>query len=233
MAKSKRNIAWNSSQQQRLKEQVRKYNKEIDKARRRKDFAENKNALPKKVDYRKLKKEIGNRNELNRTIKDLSRANRDTLKVIKSNEGAVSTKFEIRDLKLKVNRINRTRSQIEETTGIEMDKRSKFNFKNMIQSNFNKLKKAILNQSKSNYIENSFNQYRENYFSALSNEGYTQEIIDEIKGITEGLTNEQFIKLSTSNPFLEVKFVYDIMELEERTISIKQNWLNEIENLDD
>lgn len=232
----RKNIAWRASQKDRLKKAVSNYNKKINKLiKLNPDLKE---YLPEKVKSTIVKKEINTAKELNSFIKSLERLNKNKeIKLITNEQGVTLTNYEMREIKLKINKINRNRKKeiIEMNPSTEKGtmgsikknnlRPKNFNFNKMTKKDFEKFKQVLAKQSRSDFKDIQYKEYKENYLKAIKNN--LGEIGDKLYELIDSkVSGEMLYKKYYDDPVLQLDFYYDPYEAKQKAEIIYEHWLN-------
>lgn len=251
----KPNIKWRKSDAEKLDAAIKSYNKKIYNTRHRNP--ELKDIIPdtiKKTDRNKMLKELKSlpRNEFNKQIKSLERVlNPDAFKPVTSKTGNTVTKYEKREVGIKVAQINRDRTK--ERKAIEnMDatsrgeklgmkrgemgserlnalKPKKFNFDKIRGGKeWEKFKASIDKLSAPTARAERMEEYKANYLKGLQNAfgGYADDIIKVIEGLPADVVVETFY----SEQEATIDFFYEPQEMELKLDMLNDLWAGVEEN---
>lgn len=229
-------IAWQRRQSKKLSNAIRSYNSAITRASK---SGVDTSLLPDRLSVADVKSGIKTAKELNTRIKDLSRANIKTLTTVKqSKAGATLTAYDLRQIKLEVNRVNRKRVKVKEVfknlgnniiEQLGFHKRG-FNWDKKTNTDIKKLKAQLNIQQRDDYYDISFNQYRANYFSAMAQNGFSMEQINAVESLTKDLSPTEFMQLSLSEPSLKIGFTYDPHDANQKMQLMLEKWQEKITN---
>lgn len=210
------NIKWRESDEKELERITKNFNAKIE--RNLKKHPELKDILPDKVTKRDLKSEITTRQEFKKEINSLNRfLKRGAEKTITSKTGVTVTKWERKEIGIKVAGINRQRTierkAAENTEALtrgkpvglkrgEMGnvrtqelKKKKFDF-NKIKpgKEWEKFVESVEKQSKPSYNREKAERYKQNYIQALVNNlgDLADDLIDTIQQIPAKLVVETY-----------------------------------------
>lgn len=241
------NIHWRRSDYSKLSHLIRKANKKsFGLEVTRPDLAGH---IPELMDYKTEKANIKTRQDFNNFINKWNRYLREgSEELIKSERGAVATKFEVHEFQIAQNAENaRRRAQrkkLEKTettiggekTGVnraEMGrvkdnalKDSKKSFKNMSQKEWENAFKNFDKKMNSATRESEKLRHIRNYIKGLIAEGYSQELVDTMTHIPL----EDFSKVFYSDEIGTYDFIYDPLELkmkQEELIDLWQPYVDE------
>ena len=102
-------IRWRESDIDKLRKEIERFNRKITRLKQKGDPVVTA-ALPERLSYKKLKKDIVSRSELNRLYKSIERFTaRGSEQKVKTKSGVETTKFELADIRARVASINARR----------------------------------------------------------------------------------------------------------------------------
>ncbi len=253
----KSNIKWRSGDQQKLENEIKKFNAKI--YRTRVNHPELKDVLPKtilKEDKQQIIESLKNnpRSEFNKTINSLDRfLKKGAEKPITSKTGNTITKWEKKEVGLKVAQLNRERTK--ERKKIEaMDvtsqgqpvglkrgemgsermnalKPKKFNFDKIRGGKeWEKFKASINKQTSSTARNELMEQYKQNYLTSLDTAygGYADDVRKIIEELPADVVNETYYKEQEAT----ITFNYEKQEMEFKLDVIRNIWTGVKNNLD-
>lgn len=213
------NIKWRDKDISKLKRVVKNFN-----AKRVRIIKKNPTAsayLPTKVSYKELKNQIETREDFNREIKSLLRFSKKGAESIVSNDnGLLITKWERREIGLKVRRINNSRKKIRDrlnpsvktgTMGLvqEVGLRPKKDvFKDANRKKWEAFKETVHFQARSNYWADRYEQYLKNYIKSAENHlGVYADLIATLAKMAGG----QFLfDIYPNEPSLQIDYTYNL-----------------------
>lgn len=235
------NIRWGRSDYSKLSHLVRKVNKKVFAIDvKRPDIA---GYQPAMLDYQEAKNEIKTRRDFNNFIKKYERYLREGAEeIIKSDRGAVASKWEVKEFEI-AQRAENTRRRAEakklgekevtiagKETGnkrAEMgkirenaNKQSKKKFKNQSQQEWEHAKRLFEQRMKSNYKEKEYLQMQRNYTKGLIAEGYPDELIKMMNNID----SKTFAQVFHTDEIATVDFIYDPIELKAKADLLLDFW---------
>lgn len=215
------NIAWRQSQRNRLSRSVSKFNAKL--TRELKKNPELIEFLPARLNVQELRASIKTAKDLNNLVKTIDRAfKEDAFVPVQTEKGVKTTKYEIRETKLKVNKINRSRAKEKEKANPSTEKGTmgllktanlvpkKFDLEKMSQKEWEKFKAGVDKQILANSSFERKQRYRDNYLKAIEevfgtdNELYERILNADIDSLLEAYYND---------PILQLEFVYDPLQM--------------------
>ena len=247
----KPNIKWRTSDAEKLETEIKRFNKKIYNTRQR--HPELKDILPEtitKADKLQMINEFKNapRSEFKKTLNSLNRFTRPGAEqAVKSMTGNKVTKWEKREIGLKVGQINRQRTierakmeNLEATSqGVPLGlkrgqmgsermnalKPKKYNFDKIKGGKeWEKFKETIEKQSSFNYRQDKLEQYKANYLKGLDDVfgEYAKDIKDIIEQLPPELVNETYFKEQEAS----ITFIYDMQEMNLKLDVLSNIWGN-------
>lgn len=228
-------IRWSKAQQDKLKRDVQRYNNKISReVRKLKKQGIDTDYLPTKISVKEMKKQITTARDLRNFHNQVERIFKPkALEKVINKHGVESTKYEVHELKLKVNRINRARAKevaerIGDTQNRELGilerenlKPKVFNFKNITKRNWGKFKESVDTQAWDKFRQAKYQRYKENYLNALD---FLGEYAEPLKEIIGDIDEEEMFNAQFDDPILEIGFISDPIELELRVEAILNHW---------
>ena len=247
----KSNIKWRASDAEKLEAEIKRFNKKIYNTRHR--HPELKNVLPKtitKADKLQMIEEFKNapRSEFKKTLNSINRFSRPGAEeAVKAMTGNKVTKWEKREIGIKVGQINRQRT-IERAKMEKLDatsqgvplglkrgqmgsermnalKPKKYNFDKIKGGKeWEKFKDTIEKQSSFNYRQDRFEQYKANYLKGLDDVfgEYAKDIKSIIEKLPPELVNETYFKEQEAS----ITFIYDMQEMNLKLDVLSNIWGN-------
>lgn len=247
----KPNIKWRKSDAEKLETEIKRFNKKIYNTRQR--HPELKDILPKtitKADKLQMINEFKNapRSEFKKTLNSLNRFLRPGAEqAVKSMTGNTVTKWEKREIGLKVGQINRQRT-IERAKMENLDatsqgkplglkrgqmgsermnalKPKKYNFDKIKGGKeWEKFKDTIEKQASYNYMNDKLEQYKANYLKGLDDVfgEYAKDIKAIIEKLPPELVNETYFKEQEAS----ISFIYDMQEMNIKLDILSNIWGN-------
>lgn len=226
---SRHNIRWRASDNKELAYAVRAFNAKRTKMINKNPLLEE--YLPPKIEIDSLKQSIETRREYNNKIKSLKRFNAKSAELIKTNKGLILTKYEINEVRIKVRAINvrrayeRKRANVSTETGtmgaIENANLKKKSFNINTIDNWGKYVETVEKQVHQKYYDEKKDRYKANFITALNDMfgSRANKIIDMISE----LDAETVVDLYYKDPILQIDFVYDPLEMDERLTAIEEH----------
>lgn len=227
-------IRWTKNQKEKLRRAVQKFNAKITREIKKNPSAVD--YLPQKVSVKDLKKDIGTSRDLNLYVKSVERVFRKgALNPVKNNEGVTTTKYQVDEARNKVRRLNIRRAYerkaLGDTRGKGIDRAVEdlalspkpFNFKKMNKREWDAFQRNVWKMSRETYINERDTLYKENYNKALiENMGpYGEELVD----LLEDVDSDIIAQARLENPNLNIDFIYDPIEQNEKNEIIYQDWI--------
>lgn len=212
-------IRWRESDRQNLNKEVRRFNAKLDRlARANPGIIE---SLPERLSVRKIKGEVSTRAELNRTYRSIDRFFKPgAADTITSEQGITITKYEKREIGIKVGIINRNRTIERKGADVSTEKGTMGSIKsqNLQPKSFNfdrirpgkewdKFVESVEKQSKASYQKDKMEKYKENYLKTVKdNLGKKGDrLYDLIKGMDAKTLYEHYY----DDPVLQIQFISD------------------------
>lgn len=232
-------IAWRQSQRQKLSQSVSKFNAKITRElKKNPDLAE---FLPAKLNVKDLKKNITTAKELSTLIKSVDRLFKPgALMPITTDKGIKTTLYEIKEVKLKVNKINRARAkELKEVkpsteTGTMGSIQSnnlrpkKFNINKISPRDWGKYKAGIEIEAKDNFYSRKAELYKENYLKSiefnLGSEG------EELYNYVSELDPEFVYRNFYNDPILQIGFTSDALPANHIAETSLSHWKTAVAN---
>ena len=173
-------ISWNDRQVKELQRQVKRFNAKITRTARKSpelvDF------LPDKLSVKQLRQTIKTAKDLKLISARVDRAfKNDAFQPILTEQGVRTTKYEVREISLGVQRINRQRAKELAQANPSTEKGTmgtvrennlqpkRFNPNSIKQSDWDKFVQVVERQSMDSYTDEKIERYKENYLRALQN----------------------------------------------------------------
>lgn len=217
------NIAWRKSQQNKLTNAVRKANAKITREVKKNPLL--KDYVPPKLNAKQLKTEIKTAKDLNALVSSVNRMFKpNAFDPVITEQGIKTTKYEIKDLSLKVKRINKFREQEKKDANVSTKKgtmgtirsnelRPKvFNPNKLTKQEWENYKRQTGKQSSYSNYGDKVELYKENYIKAV----YKQlgNIGQPLADYVETLDPEFMYNMYYEDPVLAIDFPYDPQEAE-------------------
>lgn len=230
-------IKWTKSQQKKLSTAVGKFNAKITREiKKNPQLAE---YLPTRKSVTELRKNIKSSAELNRTLKEIDRIFRkDALKPVETKRGIKTTNYQIKELKLKINRMNKMREKQRkdlpddpEYKGILGDIKKnalnpkKVDFDKLTPQGWDAFVRKIEEQSSDRYFPKRMEQYKDNYIKALTNELGPIAAKSGIVEIVKSLSPKEISEAYYSSSLLSITLIYADLEKSYLAQRIKREWL--------
>lgn len=240
------NFNWTEDRQRKLKYAVHNYNRRLE--RFKKEMPEMEKFLPERAFISDLKKDIKDHNDLRRTINKLERFTRDSATDFKVNkEGYAATAYEVHEVKLAVDKINREKAKrrekiesIEATTRgqptgltrgqmgseeLNSFRATKFNFKEKTRGDWEAFKKTVEKQSSPSYFREQDERLRNNYITGLYEAcGNTSEV-KELAEYIKSMNIDDFIEVYFSDEQATIGFYYDPIDVNYKLEVIKDIYM--------
>ena len=235
------NIKWREIDQKKLSNTVRKFNAK--RTRLIKIVPELEEILPKKVNVQNIKSNIKTRNDFNKSIASLERfMKKGAEKVTVTKSGVRTTKYQLDELKIQHRIINLQRKAKRKEAKVSTSKGTmgsintrhltpkKNNSQNIPKNMWQNYIDSVQKQIYDTYYEGKSNMYRDNYFKAVMiNLG--EDFANELREITNNISNEDFYKAYYANPDLQPEFYYSMEEQEMKKTIVLNAWNDYIEEL--
>lgn len=226
-------ISWNDRQVKELRRQVKRFNAKITRTARKSpelvDF------LPDKLSVKQLRQTIKNANDLKLISARVDRAfKKGAFQPILTEQGVRTTKYEVREISLGVQRINRRRAKELAQANPNTEKGTmgtvrennlqpkRFNPNSIKQSDWDKFVQAVERQSMNSYTDEKIERYKENYLRALQNAfgASAEELIEKLRNVPAKTIYQQFY----DNPNLQIGFIYDPLEASLILETLNDTW---------
>lgn len=227
-------IKWTDSQKKQLSRAVSKFNAKLTRERRK--SPKSAYYLPNRMSAKDLQKSITTRQELERLVKSVDRAFKPgAFTPITYETGVTTTKWELRELKLGVNRINKARAKILEKLpeaptqvgamgSIErnMLKPKEFKPESIKAKDWEAFVESVERQQRVSYYGERDQNYKNNYLRALQNElgVFGTEVADLITKMPASVVADGFLH----SPFLNFDFVYSEREAQNIAHKLLVEW---------
>lgn len=218
-------IKWRKADEKQLAYAVRAFNAK--RTRLLKQVPELEAFLPPKMSVADIKKSIQTRQDFNREINSLKRfLKKGAEKTVVNKQGVKTTKYELNELRLKVNRINRERAkklaEMEPNTekgtmgSIQQNalRPKKFNFESQSTKSWDKFVESVEKQALPGYWDERLKKYKENFLKGLENELGLSPLYEAIKEKIESMSDEELDRVYYQEPNLQIDYVYDEAEME-------------------
>ena len=214
----KSKIRWSKEDRKQITNAVRVFNSKL--TRVLKSHPELQEFLPRRRTTQELYDKIETRQDFKREINSLLRFLRKGAEApLQSEKGIKTTKWEEKEIGIKVRTINAKRTRERKQANVSTYKgtmgsieannlKPKFYDINKIEpKDWEKFVRGVEKQIASTYGEDKYDLYKSNYLKALDN--VFGSIGERIKKIVEKIPNEVFYKLYYDDPVLQIDFVYD------------------------
>lgn len=237
-------INWRSSDEKKIKKSIKNFNAKIDRQVKK---GVNINALPEKLNYKKIRKETTNRKDFNKILKESEKfRQRGSEKIITNDYGIQKTKFEIEQIKKDVQRINRERKKKADSikngtftvAGEIISKqeintvKKKFNFEKINSyMDFAKFAESVKRQSAYNYDEISKDEFYANIFKGLNN-GLGEENAKNLIERIQLIGRDKLIVYLKNEKLVDIDFFYTTIAIDDR-ISAIEEFLDYVEQEED
>lgn len=216
-------IRWRESDIDKLRKEIERFNRKITRLKQKGDPVVTA-ALPERLSYKKLKKDIVSRSELNRLYKSIERFTaRGSEQKVKTKSGVETTKFELADIRARVASINaRRKAQLKALGKLDAGNiplmgrvrdqalRPKQAPGKISPENWEEYKRAVKKQTEPGYIKNRMERYRENYKKALR-DSFGEEA-DEFINEIDDIPVDKFVNASITDEDLYIDVFYDPVE---------------------
>lgn len=217
-------IKWRKDDEKQLAYAVRAFNAK--RTRLLKQVPELEAFLPPKMSVADIKKSIQTRQDFNREIASLKRfLKKGAEKPVVNKQGVKTTKYELNELRLKLNRINRERAKrlaemkpsTEKGTMGSIQQNAlrpkKFNFESQSAKSWDKFVESVEKQSLPGYWDERLKKYKENFLVGLKNEFGSSPLYELIKEKIMAISPEELDRIYYQEPNLQIDYVYDEAEL--------------------
>lgn len=246
MPKSNRGGSKRGSTQSKLAKEVKAFNAK--RARIIKKNPDAVNYLPNKQSVKQLRTLIANRNDERRIIRSLEAFRKEdaqTPQITKS--GVKTTKWQINELKKQTRLLNKRRAErlaeLEEkrknlpyhtdrleVLALKPRKETAYDYKR--KADWDKFVELTMEEVSGNFDKIVAERYKQNYLVALESEFTFPDLdVSRLRGIIERLPPEKFIEAYKADPRLELKFMYNAIEQQEKFDYVVEAWesiLNEV-----
>lgn len=235
------NIRWRQSDEKELAKAVRKFNaKRTRLINKMPELAE---YLPEKANIKEIRKNIETRRELKNELKSLERfMKKGAESPILTPEGIKTTKYEKKEVGLKVRALNIRRANERKKANVSTEKGTmgtiKNNSLNPKKYDINKIKKSdwekfiqgVEKMLKDSYSQDKYNAYKDNFLKAIDNA--FGDAGSNIKELAEQIPAEMLVQMYYDDPILQIDFIYDPIEMQAKVDAMEehlQNYLDELE----
>lgn len=232
-------IRWTKNQKKRLEKDVRRFNAKINR-----ELKKNPQAieyLPQKKSLSTLRKDIKTAKDLNRFHASVNRIFKpNVLKKVETEKGIKTTKYEVKEVRLQVNRINRERAREREIASVSKEKgtlstveqnslnEKVFNLEKIKRSDWEKYKEGTYKMSMASYTDWRNKRYKQVYIDTLDILG---EYGDAVKEYIQGIDEELFHDAQYDDPILNINFISDPLEAQLIAEQIITHWEQYLGNL--
>lgn len=227
------NIKWRKEDRKKISNLVRTFNSKI--TRTLKAHPELAEFLPEKINVQDLTSSIKTRQDFNRVVKSNQRFMKKGAEApVMNSQGVKTTKWEKKEVALKVAQINRARTNERKKADVSTYKGTMgtiennnllpktFNFNKMKPKEWEKYIQTVNNQIQSTYYDEKMEKYKLNYLKAIEN--IFGDAGGEIIDIVTGIPAEKLMRMYYDDPVLQIDFVYDPLELQ----TIKENIIDHL-----
>lgn len=235
------NIRWGRSDYSRLSHLIRKVNKKVFEIEvKRPDIA---GYQPAMLDYQDVKADIKTRKDFNNFINKYNRYLREGVEeTIKSDRGAIASKFAVREFEIAQRAENARRRATAKRLGekevtiagketgvkrAEMGKikenavrPSQKKFKNQSQREWELASRLFDRKMQSSYNDEQQQKMIENYVKGLIAEGYS----DELQQLMNKIPVDKFREILDTDETASFDFIYDPLELKVKQDSLIELW---------
>lgn len=234
-------IKWRESDKKLLSQRVRIFNSK--RARLIKQLPELEEILPKKQSVRELKKNIETRNDFKKTINKLNRFMKpDATKIVVTQEGVRTTRYQIREIAINVRIINAQRKRLRERANVSTEKGTmgtigksnlnpkKNNSQAVSKSSWDDYVKLLDKQIFDKYYTNKEVLYKRNFMKGLKEAFSGVKGYRELKKLFDSFTPEEITDMYYEDSTMQLDFIYGPEEAEVRIAYLKEHaikWKNE------
>jgi hypothetical protein len=235
-------IRWRESDRNNLNKEVRRFNSKLDRlAKANPDIAE---FLPERKSVRAIRGAVESRIDLSREIRAMnSLFKKGATQLVTSEQGVVTTKYQLHQLKLQVNRINTNRAREKLMANPTPEKGTlatiKNNNLNAKKFDFNKIRpgrewdmfvESVEKQAKGTYLTNKMNEYKKNYLRTVKeNLGQKgKKLYNLVKSLDAKTLYEHFY----DDPVLQIQFITDPLPSGDIADAAVSKWEAIIEELE-
>lgn len=218
-------IKWRKDDEKQLAYAVRAFNAK--RTRLLKQVPELEAFLPPKMSVADIKKSIQTRQDFKREINSLKRfLKKGAEQTVVNKHGVKTTKYELNELRLMLNRINRERAKklaamkpsTEKGTMGSIQQNAlrpkKFNFETQSAQSWDKFLESVEKQARPGYWDERLKKYKENFLKGLENELGSSPLYEAIKEKIEAMSDEELDRVYYQEPNLQIDYVYDEAERE-------------------
>lgn len=231
----KSKIRWSKEDKKEVTNAVRKFNSKITRTiKKNPELAE---YLPKRLTTKEFIEKIETRQDFKRELNSVERfMKKGAESPITTDKGIKTTKWEKKEVGLKVAIINRRRtieakkadvSTYKGTMGtIESNnlKPKVYNIDNIRANDWDKYVKAVEKQVRATYQDEKIEKYKQNYLNAiLENLGDSEETM-ELYNYVQGLDAEFMYKIYYDDPVLQIQFTSDPLPVETIVENALEHW---------
>lgn len=225
-ATPKGSIKWRPDDLSKLKSDIKKFNRKIDRLSKTTDPVI-RSTLPDKITFSQAKAQITTRAQLNRLSKQMARfTEKGSETVITTKKGVRTTKYELAEMRARVAQINRERKKARERLGIQdvgnkplmgriedMAYKHKRSPGSVRPEDWERYKESVYTQSAPGYKQEMDARYKENYLKMLRDLFKADDPrLADMEQIIDDMTLEDFIDASLSDDVLWIKFYLDPQE---------------------
>jgi hypothetical protein len=239
-------IRWTKTQQQKLSKNVAKFNAKLTRlANKHPEIAE---FLPERLNAREQKEKIKTAKDLTFLVKSVDRFFQpDAIQPIESDTGIKTTKWEVKEIDIKVRRINRQRKKELEfaapstergTMGLVKSNNlqpKKFDIDKIKKSDWNEYVRSVEKQAAASYTNEKAKAYKENYLTAFKNtmsdiNGNMSKQAQQLYNMISKLDGETIANAAYNDPVLDLGFMYDPLGNDTILEAAEEHWSYYIES---
>ena len=229
MSSSKAPIRWRQSDVAELRRLVKNINSKRSRLAAKDEIYSK--MMPETVKVSELRKGSADRMPEIRTRKDFNEfkkaaekfLTRGSEEIVRSKGGAVSTKFEVEQMKHQIRQINAQRRERKKaagwiastekgTMGAVRDQEyatKHFDFQSKNQENWNRAVRSARKQSKSTYYGDRDQLYKDNYKRAVMEQFAGCKNVNKLISAIDQVSGHKLAQLYYEDPLLQLNFIYD------------------------
>lgn len=226
-------IKWRKEDKEELAREVRRFNaKRTRLIKKNPAYAE---YLPDKLSVKELKSNISTRKEFNRTLNSVKRFMRKGAETpIETKGGVKTTKYEKKELGLKLRLVNQRRTIERKKANVSTEKGTmgsirannlmpkKANLDLISKEGWKKFAESVDKQSKDSYFYGKQERYKQNYLSSIKNTFGNKG--DDLFKLVDSVPAEIVVQAFYDDPFLNIDFFYSPYEMAIKIEALMDHW---------
>lgn len=244
MARRQYNISWTAAQNDRLKQAVKSYNKELTK--QAKSLPESlRSYLPQKIKVRDARKGIQTRDDLRAFERRLAREVREGLDLVTTQKGVTITRGQLKELERKTAKINRERAKLlerykpsPETGTANKYFTATFQPKKGPQEisarGWEKFVRSVQNQSREGYWREREQTYKGMYIAAVEKALGQTASFPLLKSLLYQIPAEALYEAQYRDPHLQIQLAYPAQGEDPNLVAVDlwTSWGNYLDSYD-